>query len=212
MPPGVRPRMVNSRRFQLEYDVESVGPSGIAQVELWATLDGGHTWASFGKDPGRRSPMVVTVNEEGLYGFRVAVRSGAGLGGDPPKSGDTPDLWVAVDLSKPNCRIVSAEQTTGDQAGQLLIRWEASDRWLSPRPVTLFYSESRDGPWTEIAANLENTGQYAWAVDGRVPGKIYLRLEVRDEAGNLGIFETRDPIPLDQLRPSVKIRQVKPFN
>ncbi len=212
LPPGVRPRVVGARRFQLEYDVESVGPSGIARVELWGTRDGGRTWTSFGLDDDRRSPFFVTVNEEAVFGFRVAVESGAGLGGDPPKSGDPPDIWIAVDLTKPTCRILAAEQAAGDQAGQLVVRWEAADAALAAKPVTLLYSQSRDGPWTAIASGLENTGRHAWTVDGRVPTKIYLRLEVRDEAGNLGIFETREPISLDQFRPTVRIRQVRPFN
>jgi hypothetical protein len=211
LPPGVRPRVVGARRFQLEYDVESVGPSGIARVELWGTRDGGRTWTSFGLDEDRRSPFFVTVNDEGVFGFRVAVQSGAGLGGDPPKSGDLPDLWVAIDLTKPTCRILSAQQTAGPEGGQLVIRWEAADSALAPKPVTLLYAQDRDGPWLPIASGLENTGQYAWTIDGRVPSRVYLRLEVRDEAGNLGIFETREPVSLDQLRPSVRIRQVRPF-
>ncbi|MCR4412377.1 MAG: hypothetical protein NUV77_08135 [Thermoguttaceae bacterium] len=211
LPPGVRPRVVGARRFQLEYDVESVGPSGIARVELWGTRDGGRTWTSFGLDDDRRSPFFVTVNEEGVFGFRVAVQSGAGLGGDPPKSGDPPDLWVAIDLTKPTCRILSAEQAAGPQGGQLIIRWEAADAALAPKPVTLLYGQDRDGPWVPIASGLENSGQYAWTIDRRVPSRVYLRLEVRDEAGNLGIFETREPVSLDQLRPTVRIRQVRPF-
>lgn len=211
-PEGIKPRMVNSRRFQLDYDVDAVGPSGIGQVELWASRDGGYTWTSFGFDEDRRSPFLVTVNEEGVYGFRVAVRSGAGLGGDPPRSGDPPDVWIGVDLTKPACRIVGAEQTAGDAAGQVVIRWDAGDLTLAEKPVTLLYSGSRDGPWTPIASGIENLGQYKWTIDNRVPSKTYVRLEVRDEAGNIGIYETPEPISLDQMRPSVRIRQVRPFN
>ncbi len=211
LPPGVRPRMINSRRFELTYEVESVGPSGIGQLELWGTRDGGRTWSSFGVDEDRLSPLLVTVNEEGIFGFRVVVTSGAGLGGDPPKSGERPDIWIGVDLTKPVCRIVSAEPSPA-HPGQLCIRWEAADMALADRPVSLFYSSSADGPWTPIAVELENTGQYAWAVDGRPPDTVYLRLEVRDAAGNLGIYETREPVSLDLLRPAVRIRDVRPFH
>jgi hypothetical protein len=44
----------------------------------------------------------------------------------------------------------------------------------------------------------------------RVPPVVYLRLEVRDEAGNLAIHERKEPIAIDQLRPSAKIREVRP--
>jgi len=211
IPAGVRPRMLNSRRFELAYNVESVGPSGIRRVELWGTRDGGRTWTSFGVDEDRQSPLLVTVNEEGIFGFRLAVTSGAGLGGDPPKPGQQPDIWIGVDLTKPACRILSAEPSP-THPGQLAIRWEATDLALAERPVSLFYSQSADGPWTPIAAQLENTGQYVWGPEGQVPPKVYLRLEVRDAAGNLGIYETRQPVSLDPLRPSVRILEVRPFH
>jgi hypothetical protein len=210
LPPGQKARWVNSRRFQLEYDVESVGPSGIAQVELWGTRDGGRTWNSFGLDRKKKSPFPVVVEEEGLYGFRIVVQSGAGLGGERPKPGDAPDIWIGVDWTRPICRIVSTEILTGDQAGRLLIRWEADDTMLAAQPITLSYGEHREGPWTTIASGLENSGQFTWTVGGRVPTQVYLRLEARDEAGNLGIFETTSPLTLDCLRPSVRIREIRP--
>ncbi len=46
-------------------------------------------------------------------------------------------LWVAVDLTKPNAKIVSARPLAGPQAGQVDIRWEADDALLAPRPISL---------------------------------------------------------------------------
>jgi hypothetical protein len=100
-----RPRMVNSRVFELEYKVDSVGPSGIRRVELWGTLDGGRTWSSFGVPKQMKSPLVVGVRQEGLYGFRVAVENGMGVWSGRPRPGDPPDVWVGVDLSKPSVHI-----------------------------------------------------------------------------------------------------------
>ena len=210
VPTGERPRMVDSRLFELEYSVDSVGPSGIDRVELWGTRDGGQTWFSFGTDDDKRSPMLVAVTEEGVYGFRVVVQNGLGMGGEAPRSGEVPDIWIGVDLSKPDARIVSAEPGTGPQAGRLIIRWEAGDRMLAARPVALFFGDTPGGPWSTIASGLENSGQYAWTVDRRVPERIYLRLEVRDEAGNLGVFETARAVSLQQPRPTVHIRDVRP--
>jgi hypothetical protein len=148
--PGERPRMVNSRLFELEYDVDSVGPSGIGRVELWGTRDGGKTWRSFTVDSDRRSPLLVSVDEEGIYGFRVAVANGSGMGGKTPMAGDLPDLWIAVDLTKPTARIVSAQQGVDAEAGQLIISWQADDKTLATRPVSLSFRPSRTGPWLSI--------------------------------------------------------------
>ena len=102
---GRRPRMVNSRLFELEYKIDSMGPSGIRRVELWGTLDGGRTWSSFGVPKQIKSPLLVGVQQEGLYGFRVAVENGAGYWSGKPRPGDPPDVWVGVDLTKPSVHI-----------------------------------------------------------------------------------------------------------
>ncbi|HEY1785057.1 MAG TPA: hypothetical protein VGG30_05880, partial [Pirellulales bacterium] len=79
MPIGERPRMVNLRTFELDYEVDSIGSSGVAKVELWGTRDGGRHWANFGADNDNRSPLVVSVDGDGVYGFRVVIQSGNGL-------------------------------------------------------------------------------------------------------------------------------------
>ena len=209
MPPGERPRMVNSRLFELEYDVDSVGPSGIGKVELWGTRDGGKTWRRFAQD-NNRSPLLVNVEEEGIYGFRIIVSNGAGLGGKPPASGDLPDLWVGVDLTKPTARLVSAQQGVDAEAEHLIISWQADDKMLAARPVSLSFRESRTEPWLPIASGLENTGRYAWPINSRTPSQLYLRLEVRDEAGNVGAHEMPEPVTVDQSSPTIRVRDIHP--
>lgn len=207
---GERPKWVNSRLFELEYHVDAMGTSGIGQVELWGTRDGGLTWDSYSIDRDTQSPMLVSVQDEGIYGFRVAVQSSLGMGGERPKSGDPPEVWVGVDLTQPEARILSARLGTGADAGQLIVHWEAKDQMLSARPVSLWFSETLGSRWTPIASELENTGHYAWPLDRRLPPRVYLRLEVRDEAGNLATCETPQPVTVDRLRPSARIRNVRP--
>jgi hypothetical protein len=133
-----------------------------------------------------------------------------GVGGERPKSGDPPEVWIGVDLTKPEARILSARLGIGAEAGQLLVHWEAKDQMLSARPISLWFSETLGGPWAPIASELENTGRYAWPLDRRLPPRVYLRLEVRDEAGNVATFDTPQPVTVDRLRPSAHIRSVRP--
>ena len=79
VPTGLQPRMVDSRTFELEYEIESVGASGVAKVELWGTLDGGRTWSVYGVDADQRSPLPVRVEHEGIYGFRIVIVGKNGL-------------------------------------------------------------------------------------------------------------------------------------
>jgi hypothetical protein len=206
LPPGEKPRMVNSRLFELVYDDDSVRPAGGSRVELWCTKDGGQTWKNFTINDDCRKPFVVSVDAEGMYGFR-AVSAVAGPGGAPPRSGDLPEVWIGVDLTKPVARITTAGEGTGAEAGNLSITWEATDQALAPRPISLMFSENQGGPWTTIAAGLENTGRYSWAVPTRLPQRIYLRLEARDEAGNVGTFESSEPVILNGFHPSVRVRR-----
>lgn len=210
IPPGEQLRMVNSTTFELDYDVESVGRSGIARIELWVTRDGGRTWDSMGVDSDNRSPFRATVDGEGIYGFRMTVESGSGLSGRAPQAGDLPDVWIGVDLSRPVARLISAEPGAGERAGEMMIRYEASDALLAKGPVTLSRSGQPGGPWTTIAAGLENNGQYSWRFDNTAPDRVFLRLEVRDEAGNVGAFEAADPISLERVLPQGRLRNVRP--
>jgi hypothetical protein len=212
VPPGEAVRTVGSRVFELEYDVESVGPSGIACVELWGTRDGGRTWSSFGVDGDNRSPFLVTVQEEGIYGFRVAVKNGAGMGGKKPRSGEKPDLWIGVDETRPTAEILGAEQAGGGRPGQLLIRWKADDAMLEEKPISLYFSDRVGGPWKPVAKDLENSGQYAWSPDGLASQRVFLRLEVRDRAGNMSVSETNVAISPEDLQPVVRIREVHPLD
>ena len=204
--------MVNSRTFDLEYEVDSVGPSGIGRVELWGSSDAGQTWRRFTTVSDKRNSLRVNVPDEGLYGFRVVVTNGAGFGAKPPVAGDQPDLWIGVDLTKPTARIVSAQQGVESEACQLIISWQADDKLLAARPISLSFSPTRGGPWTPIAAGLENTGRYAWPIDNRTPPTLFLRLEVRDEAGNVAVHETSEPVAIDQSHPKVRIRSVRPVS
>jgi len=209
LPAAVRPRMVGSRSFELEYEIESVGPSGVGRVELWGTRDGGRTWSDYAVDSDNRSPIPATVDAEGIYGFRILVQSGSGFGGRPPAEGDMPDIWIGVDTTRPSCRITGTE--VSPDATELVVSWEAADDVLDPRPVTLLFATDPSGPWTPVASGLENTGSYRWRLDSRVPERILLRLEVRDEAGNVGVFDTPDTVALDRHRPEGRIRGVRPI-
>lgn len=210
-PTAQRPRLTNSRRFSLDYDVQAVGPEGLSAVELWGTIDGGRNWTRWGADPDKASPFDVEVNNEATYGFRIVIVGKNGLATSTPQAGEPADIWVGVDLTRPTARLTSATYGQGDAAGKLDIRWEAADEHLGERSVTLGIADLESGPFTPIAAGLPNTGQYFWEYDPRSPRQLYLRLEVRDEAGNVGIDQLREPIKVEGLEPKGQIRGFNPL-
>ncbi|HVX15871.1 MAG TPA: hypothetical protein VHC22_32105 [Pirellulales bacterium] len=210
LPPGVKPHLVDKPRFELRYDVDAIGSAGVVQVELWMTTDYGRTWKSYGLDDDCRSPVLVNVRDEAVYGFRVVVETTAGLRSPAPVRGDLPDVWVEVDLTKPVLRLLSAEQGTDADADRLVICWEANDKHLASRGIALRWSESAQGPWNTIASGLENSGRYAWRLDQRLPRQVYLQLEARDDGGNVATDQLPQPASLERIRPQGRIREVRP--
>lgn len=209
---GEPPRMVCSTKFELEYDIESVGPHGVRRVELWGTRDSGLSWRSYGVDEDGRSPLVATVEGEGMYGFLIAVESGAGVGGEQPRPGEKPAIWVGVDKTAPSVELLGVGEGTGQESGCLVFDWRADDPFLPKQAVTLLYTEHPGGPWTRIAAGLENTGHYAWTPDRELPEAVFLRLEVRDEAGNVKAVDAPQAVSVRALQPQGRVRNVRPLD
>ena len=203
-------RMIASRRFNMEYDVEQVGPGGLVKVALWITRDGGQSWQALAIDDDKRSPIAVEMQEDGVFGYRLVLHGADGMTGHVPRAGDAADVWVGIDTTHPTVRIASARYGNGRELGQLEITWQTEDQRLADRPITLQFSGSADGPWSTIAAGLADTGRYVWQADNRVPRELYLRIEARDAAGNVGSFQLTEPINTAALVPAGRIRAIQP--
>ncbi len=78
VPPGIEPKHVSSRTFDLDYHFDDLGRWGISRVELWGTRDGGKSWRRYAEDADLRSPLRVTVDGEGVYGFRIVAQAAGG--------------------------------------------------------------------------------------------------------------------------------------
>jgi hypothetical protein len=112
-------------------------------------------------------------------------------------------------LKRPVVELTAIERGQGNVADHLMLRWRAADNNLEPRPIALFYSSRAAGPWSAIATNLENTGEYAWRVERYVPARFYLRIEARDTAGNLAAFQTREPVEFSTANLTGRLRSAE---
>lgn len=207
---GPRPsRVVNSRTFEIDYEVEDVGPSGLSSVEFYITTDGGAKWWRYGKDEDLNSPFEVTVPRDGIYGFTLRARSGVGLAADPPQPGDRPSIVIAVDRTAPKVALLPVQQGTGRELNQITIRWSIEEANPSPKPVALSYAEDPRGPWEPITGWTTDNGQHVWTVGPAVPSRFYVRLTARDSAGNVTRIETEQPVLVDLKKPSARIVDVQ---
>jgi hypothetical protein len=221
-----RAQVINYLAFDMGYEVESRGPSGISRVDLWVTRDDGRTWMKWSQHDGKGTSVRVNLSvpanpqAEGAYGFRVVPVSGAGLSEREPAAGDAPDLRVVVDVTAPQLDLFPP---VGDPASAdtLVIQWKASDKNFGEDPITIEWGDKPAGPWqpaalggdgVQVAAataaqprRLANTGSYSWRVPAGLPPRVYLKVTARDAAGNVREVVTRDPILVDLVKPRAKI-------
>lgn len=201
-----RQRVVRARRFQIGYELNDIGPSGVGVVELFITEDNGRTWWKYGDDPDQKSPFDVEVREDGVYGFAIRARSGAGLSTDAPVPGEPPAIVVAVDQTEPVVELLPVQQGQGANVNRLLLRWRITEDHPADRPVSLYYAEQLSGPWEPISGWREDpNGTYEWTAGPGVPSQFYIRVLARDSAGNVGKAESRTPIIVDLQRPTARI-------
>jgi hypothetical protein len=209
-PTGKPPmRTVNSKRIVVDYEIKDIGPSGVSTVDLWYTREG-RKWEKCPIGPQRTSPYILEVREEGTYGITLVASSGVGLKKRPPRPGDSPQIWIEVDTTKPLVRLTGCTVGTGAEADSMTITWKATDKHLGEKPITLSYAEQPEGPWSTIAANVENTGSYIWKMPTNVPQRLVVRMEATDLAGNVGLTQTRQPVLVDLAKPSISILSIKP--
>lgn len=211
IPSGQYAKLSSSQKFELDYLVEHIQPDDISKLEIWVTEDAGDSWKLLTTDPDRQSPVTIEVTADGIYGYRIRIQTVDGLESTQPTRGDSADVWVEVDTTPPAVRLKSIPYGRRTDAGKLIVNWEATDRRLAVKPITLFYSVNLDGPWQIIVEKLENTGQFKWPVTDRIPRQVYLRIEAIDAAGNKNYHQTEQTIDLSGLNPRGMIRSVRPI-
>jgi hypothetical protein len=206
---GVLPplQMVNNKQVSFDYEVVHAGPSGIGKVELWMTPDDGKTWDKFTESTNINPPLTVDLPGEGVYGFRLVVQSKAGYHKPAPVPGELPEMRLELDLTPPMAKLFAPEPDP-KQADTLMLTWTATDRNLAAKPITLEWAEQPDKEWQKIVADWPNEGHYTWKLPRNIPYLVYLRLTVRDTAGNINIAQTGKPINIDLSQPEGHLRGI----
>lgn len=196
---------VKTPTVAVEYQTES--PQGeLTEVEIWGTSDAGASWRLYGVDEDLESPAQVDLRAPGRHGLRVVAADQRGWNSGRPDSGDAPDVWIDYDPTPPHARLLRAEI---EASGEIAVFWEAADRRLAENPVTIRFADDRRGPWNVVASKIPNSGEYRWTLPEEAPPRIYFKIEVLDEAGNIGEDAAGRPVMLEHLRPRASIRGVR---
>ena len=205
-PPAATHRLVNNRRFHLDYALGDVGSSGVSKIEFFITEDGGKKWWKYGNDTDLKSPFNVVVPHDGVFGFAIRATSGAGYAGPAPRGGEAPGLVVEVDSSKPKA-VFKAFSPSGGR--DLRVAWTAEDKNLARNPIAISVSETKTGPWTTISDWIANTGEIIWTPPKGLPHKMFFKLSAKDTAGNIAEFQTAKPVIIDFSRPTARLIDIE---
>ncbi|MFH1023271.1 MAG: tetratricopeptide repeat protein [Planctomycetota bacterium] len=190
--PAAAPRRVNTTTFDIYYEVENVGASGIRNVELWYTVDEGKAWERYGVYESGKSPIRFVAPKNGLYGFAVIAVSRTGQTENPPTAGVKPEMVAFVDATPPRVAIHRPSAGTFLQGErEVEIRWDAYDEYFAERPVSIYLSSDGGKEWSLVAGGIENTGVFTWAVPG-MNGDCQIKVEAADLGGNV----TSDAVPV----------------
>ncbi len=200
--------LVNSKTFRIAYQLEDVGTSGVSGIELYITENRGQTWFHYGSDKDLVSPFVVSVPRDGDYGFVFRIRNGLGMIATPPQPGDKPEILIAVDQSPPQTELLPLQPGPGTD-DEILIRWKTQDREFGENPIALYYATQAAGPWELIEGWGPNTESYLWKFPPQTAGKFFIRIDVRDVAGNVTRIDGEESFAVDRSRPKARITDVE---
>ncbi|MBL8808873.1 MAG: hypothetical protein JNM43_01740, partial [Planctomycetaceae bacterium] len=201
-------QIVNERVFDLDYQIEDVGPSGVSSVELFVTEDGGQQWFKYGTDADLKSPFLVDSMGEGTFGFAVRVRNGLGIADTPPQPGQTPEIVVTVDQTPPVIEMAQPSVRM-DAFGSIQLNWRVTETNASSAPVRLEYAVTSNGPWTPVFDWQADQSSYQFAIRPGTPSSLYFRLLARDAAGNVASAQTSQPVVVDLKKPVGRILRVQ---
>ncbi len=178
------PPRAKSLAFDIDYVVEDIGGQPPAAVGLWYTTDEGATWQFYGLNPNIDPPFRFQAPAEGVYGFKLTATTRSGISEPPPTSGTKPDIITLVDVTYPTLMLDAPRGGESYPGGQVhYIRWTARDDNFGSLPISLYLSRE-GGPWELLAADLPNTGVYAWNVPLIDYAPYRLRIEAQDLVGN----------------------------
>ncbi|MFW6124936.1 MAG: hypothetical protein ACOC46_02205 [Pirellulales bacterium] len=209
--PDVPTRAIDSHLFELEYDLSAVAAADVDAVELWATRDRGESWQRYQTDRDHRSPLLVRMNRDGWYGFRIVVAGPDGRRPRPPQDGQPPELLVHVDTTAPRVKIDRVDLRQGGDGRSLVVAWRGEEDDFPPHPARLLVSRGPRGPWTSLAEELPASGRYALPLERIGADRaVYVRIEMRDTAGNLGAAQTPQPVVLHRGPPRMEVRDLEP--
>ena len=196
--PAAQCHIANSPRVYLDYQIDSMGASGVGRGRDLDDFGQGPELAENRRGQGPQEPRRGEPARGRRLRRHPRGHQWARLRRHRPQPTDPADYWVEVDVTRPNGEIMGIRPSGADD-GSLIVSWNARDKKLAVEPIDLFFSTSREGPWAPIAKGIKNDGTYRWMPPRDVAAHAFIRMSIHDQAGNTFTCETAQPVALDDL-------------
>lgn len=195
MPPDVVP--MNSRNFQIPIHIAEGQRSKIKELILFASSDQGVTWNETQVAPPDKDAFVFYAPADGVYWFNICVVDAQGRREPPDIYKSPPRQKVLIDTLQPNVRIVSAER----QGDEIAVAWEIQEEHPDLATLKLEHraSDAASSLWTPVSISPAMSGQTRFRVT--TLGSVLIRVQLADEAGNIGDAQTEVRAKAEAARP-----------
>ncbi len=206
------PSSSGSYKFDIDYTATDE-QSGISNIELYYTVDGGTEWFYFGPDSDLRSPINFSspaAKEVGLY---IVATDKNGNKNPPPARGAMPMSYVTLDMDPPQVNILPPFTTSGEVIAkdqQIDITWNASDANIKEGSAQIQLSTDGGATWTDLAYDKPVSGSWQW-VPTTAGNNLLLKISVSDMMGNVGTAISM-PFSVDEKRPTMQFESITPIN
>ncbi|GEM_PF-2791917 len=206
------PELSNRRIFDINYHIGKTGPSGLGKIGLWYTTNNGQVWNFYAYDTDLKSPIQFSAPEEGIYGFAIELTNRAGISSGQPKNGQKPILSTSVDYTPPSILLINPSAGNFIKGNQEIpITWQAHDRYLNKKPISIYLSVDGGDSWKTLVKNLKNTGTWIWKTPKANSDKFRIKIEAIDNAGNIGSASTTGNFVIDSTTPQGDICKIAPL-
>lgn len=171
-----------SRSIQIPFNIDLKNQDKIKELILCMSTDLGQTWYQVGKKPATERFFLFPAPGDGTYWFLIQQvdKQGRLEPADPHRA--KPAMRICVDTTPPEVAL----QAEGDK-NTINLTWVAEDANLEDKSVRqIQFALHKDGPWSDpiISGPLPNTGHNNWNLAGLSLSDFYVRIQVRDKAGN----------------------------
>lgn len=176
-----------ARQFRVPFNL-GANAANLSQLQLYVSTDSGRSWQSVASAPPDQGYFRFSGERDGVFWFAVQSFDKSNRPYPPNMEGATPNLKVVVDTQQPQISL----QQLSSRGSDVGIAWVIRDDNFSPSQADALRIDYRSlnagGSWIPLAPPAGGS-QIFW--NPHAAGPVEVRVQARDQAGNVGEAFTR---------------------